>query len=67
MTIIVLANKADMKNLSEVGKKDLAEIQAQYNVKLFSVSAWSGQGLNDSLRQMIANIVELIDLNVVSS
>lgn len=61
MIIVVLANKSDLKNLREVSQNDLDFIKLAHNLKWFDVSAWTGQGLKDAMRQMVAEIITLID------
>lgn len=61
MAIVVLANKMDLKNLQEVSQEDLDFIKLAHNLKWFDVSAWTGQGLKDAMREMLAEIINLID------
>jgi GTPase involved in cell partitioning and DNA repair len=61
MAIVILANKADLKNLREVTKEDLDFIKSAYNVKYFEVSAFSGNCLKDAMKHMIETIIKLID------
>jgi hypothetical protein len=57
---MLLGTKKDLNNLREISVRELEDITEAYSLKYMEVSAFSGEGLKESLNSLMDEITKLI-------